>query len=163
MQVLCSSAHPELEPAARDWLSRLGDRVVEAHPLAGQVQVVLTDDGEIRRLNAAYRAADTATDVLSFSYSDGLLLPPGAEEAVLGEVYISLERAAVQAAEQGVPLLAECARLMVHGLLHLAGYEHDAEPEMQAMERETDAMLVLAAAPAAGAAPRSPAPGRPSP
>jgi len=142
LQVLFSSGQHELGPASGAHLERLGGRVLRVHPLAGPVQAVLTGNDQIRRLNAAFREVDQATDVLSFSYGDGPPLP-GQEDTVLGEVYVSLDRAAAQAAEQGVPLLEEVGRLMVHGLLHLAGYEHDTEIELEDMERETEAMLAL--------------------
>ena len=142
MQVLFSSGQRDLGPGAAPHLEHLGRQVLQVHPLAGQVQVVLTGDAEIRQLNAAFREVDRATDVLSFSYGDQPP-PPDGEETVLGEVYVSLDRAAIQAAEQDVPVLEEVGRLMVHGLLHLAGHEHDTEAELEDMERETEAMLAL--------------------
>jgi len=150
LRVLFSSGPPETDPTAGAHLERLGHQVLLEHPLIGAVQVVLTGDAEIRQLNASFRGVDQATDVLSFSYGDAPPLPAG-EDAVVGEVYISLDRAAAQAAEQAVPLLEELGRLMVHGLLHLAGYEHDTEVELEAMERDTEAMLALMV-PARGAA-----------
>lgn len=142
MQVLCSSGQPELDPDCVAHLEGLGEQVTAAHPVEGQVQVILTGDDEIHQLNARYRGADRATDVLSFFYGDesAALLN---EDSVLGEVYVSVDRAAAQAAEQGVPFLEELSRLMVHGLLHLAGYEHETEEDLKTMERETESMLSL--------------------
>lgn len=159
MQVLFSSGPPETDPTTGAHLEHLGRQVLQAHPLAGEVQVVLTGDAEIRQLNGAFRAVDRATDVLSFSYGDDTPLP-AEEDTVLGEVYISLDRAAVQAAEQAVPLLDELGRLMVHGLLHLAGYEHDTEADLEAMERETEAMLALGTPDADASCPSGAAAGR---
>ncbi len=108
--------------------------------MSGPVQLVLTEDESMRNLNASYKGKDRTTDVLSFD----LGIPPAdlpdlAE--VGGEIYISLEQARLQAAEQNVPLIEELARLLVHGLLHLAGYDHDTPESLCFMERATDGFL----------------------
>jgi probable rRNA maturation factor len=122
---------------------RLARAVLAAHPAAGDVQVVLTDDEHIRRLNATFRGQGRATDVLSFDLrtDDGFA---GEAAAVAGEVYISVPRAQAQAREQRVPLLTELGRLLVHGLLHLAGWEHDTPARLRRMERRTDLLLAQA-------------------
>jgi probable rRNA maturation factor len=122
-------------------LARLAGLLAAAHAVPQPVQFILTGDGYIRRLNASFRGLDAATDVLSFDLSaagDEVGLSAG------GEVYVCLDRASVQAAEQQTPLLAEVARLLAHGLLHLAGYEHDSPAALRAMEAETDRLLGLA-------------------
>jgi len=126
-----------LPSAQRRGLEQLAKAVAAAHPLEGAVHLVLAGDAYLRRLNAAYRGADRATDVLSFDLGSGPSIPG----APRGEIYISLERARDQAAEQQVPLFAELARLFVHGLLHLAGYDHDTPAGLQFMEQETDRLL----------------------
>lgn len=80
-----------------------------------EVSVLLTDDAEIHALNLAYRKKDKPTDVLSFPMDDELLL---------GDIVISVERAAAQAVSFGVSIDEELGRLIVHGLLHLFGYDH---------------------------------------
>lgn len=80
-----------------------------------ELSIMLTDDAGIRELNRRYRAKDKPTDVLSFPMNDGV---------VLGDIVISLPRAAAQAGEFGCTEAEELARLLVHGLLHLIGYEH---------------------------------------
>jgi probable rRNA maturation factor len=102
----------------------------------GQINLVLTDDDEVRALNAEYAGNDYAADVLSFSYVED-----GGEpiEGVIGEMAISLETAARQAAEAGVSLADEVALLVVHGCLHILGYDHqDAEQQaaMGSLQRE---------------------------
>lgn len=85
----------------------------------------LTDDAELHALNAQFRAQDKPTDVLSFSdeqWRDGVLI--GAPSPELGEIYISMERCAAQAIEFGHPLNAELTLLVIHGVLHLLGYDH---------------------------------------
>ena len=85
----------------------------------------LTDDAELRALNAQFRAQDKPTDVLSFSdeqWRDGVLT--GVPSPELGEIYISMESCAAQAREFGHALDAELTLLVIHGVLHLLGYDH---------------------------------------
>jgi probable rRNA maturation factor len=90
--------------------------------------VVVTGDGNVRRLNRTYRGVDATTDVLAFgdAEGDGFISPPGVPR-YLGDVIISLPRAEAQAARAGHPLEAELQLLTVHGVLHLLGHDH-AEP-----------------------------------
>ena len=75
---------------------------------------------EIRELNRDYRATDKVTDVLSFEWHDEI---PGAE-SMLGEIYIARDQVKRQAPEYGNTFYAELKRVIVHGLLHLSGYDH---------------------------------------
>src|SRR5687767_4975473 len=84
------------------------------------LSIVLVGDDEIRALNRDWRGKDKATDVLSFSQVEG----EGPAGDVLGDVVISLENSARQAAERGVTLVVEVERLLVHGVLHLLGHDH---------------------------------------
>ncbi|MDH3662293.1 MAG: rRNA maturation RNase YbeY [Alphaproteobacteria bacterium] len=95
---------------------------------AGEVSLLLTDDPEIQSLNAAYRARDLPTNVLSFP---GLDLIGGKADAspppgplLLGDIAISFERLRVEAAEQRKNINDHFAHLLVHGTLHLLGYDH---------------------------------------
>lgn len=88
----------------------------------------LSDDAEVRELNRAYRKLDKPTDVLSFggeNYRDGVRLLPTSDLDYLGDVVISMERCAAQAAKGGHALEHELALLVIHGTLHLLGYDHD--------------------------------------
>jgi probable rRNA maturation factor len=89
--------------------------------LKGQVTVLLTTDRAMRRLNRQFRGKDKTTDVLSFPSSG-----PGAE-AIAGDLAISVTTALAQAAEQGHSLTTEIKVLVLHGLLHLAGFDHEAD------------------------------------
>jgi probable rRNA maturation factor len=96
------------------------------------VNLVITSDTRIRKLNQEFRRKDRSTDVLSFNIDS----PEGAENT-FGEVYISAATAARQAAEIGVALSHEYLRLACHGLLHLFGYDHERERDAGMMvERE---------------------------
>jgi probable rRNA maturation factor len=94
-----------------------------------EVNLVLTGDARIHELNRDYRGMDKPTDVLSFSQIEGVggfvAAPSG--RLALGDVVISVDTAARQAAEQGHSLQAELNHLAVHGALHLLGYDHEVD------------------------------------
>ncbi len=118
-------------PSARA-LSRFLREAQAAVRLRGQVTVLLTTDAAIRRLNRRFRGKNKATDVLSFpalTPSQVSKARPGApaHQQVSGDLAISVETARRQAAEQGHRLGVEIKVLMLHGLLHLAGYDHEAD------------------------------------
>jgi probable rRNA maturation factor len=115
-------------PSART-LARFLKAGQEAVRLKGQVTVLLTTDAAIRDLNRRFRGKNKATDVLSFP-AEGL----GAE-GIAGDLAISVTTALGQAAEQGHSLATEIKVLVLHGLLHLAGFDHEAD-EGQMARRE---------------------------
>jgi probable rRNA maturation factor len=86
------------------------------------LSVLLTDDAQIQTLNAQWRGKDKPTDVLSFSQVEGYAVP--GDGLFLGDVVISLDTAARQAEAYGASLEQEVARLLVHGVLHVLGYDH---------------------------------------
>ncbi|MGH9598704.1 MAG: rRNA maturation RNase YbeY [Terracidiphilus sp.] len=91
--------------------------------LRGQVSVLLTDDAAIRRLNRRFREIDKSTDVLSFPSGAS----PAGPEPIAGDLAISVPTARRQAAEQGHALATEIKILILHGLIHLAGYDHETD------------------------------------
>lgn len=118
-------------------LSRFLLRVQKAVGLPGEVTVLLCGDARIRALNRDFRGKNKATDVLSF---------PAAEngEGVAGDLAISVETAAKQAAGHGHALAEELRVLMLHGVLHLAGFDHEVDAgEMRAREAELRTRLKL--------------------
>jgi len=109
------------------------------HPDA-EVSVLFTGDRAMRSLNRRYRSKDMTTDVLSFALREGMF--PRIQPTVLGDIVISLPAASRQAAEAGHPLIREIERLLVHGLLHLLGYDHERGPhEALRMERKERKLL----------------------
>jgi len=96
-------------------------------PLTRRISVVFCSDAAIRRLNAHFRKIDQATDVLSFTFGDSDLL---------GEIYISLQRAAAQAKEYGMTHQEEILRLFIHGFYHLVGYDHKKDTGYKEMEKK---------------------------
>lgn len=158
MHVFLSIDEPFADEIDSGWL----EEVVQAGLLAAgtegdaEVSLLITDDETVRSLNAEYRGMDETTDVLSFSADhpghwegDGegppehpdhaeFVLPPGTPRP-LGEVIVSWPQAQRQAVEHSVSPERELAHLVVHGALHLVGYDHlgdDDTPRMQALERE---------------------------
>lgn len=105
--------------------------------LNAELSLLFTDDSEIKELNRQYRGRDNPTDVLSFSQAGkGETI---AADGLLGDVVISVDTAQRQADEYGVTLTEEIDRLLIHGILHLAGYDHETSPtdakKMRAKER----------------------------
>ena len=88
---------------------------------AAELSLALIGDGEMQKLNARYRHKDYPTDVLSFPA--GKNLPPNAN--LLGDVIISVNKAASQARQGGRTLDQELAALLIHGVVHLLGYDHE--------------------------------------
>ncbi len=116
----------------------LAESVLNGHNLVNatvSVDIVLTDDEEIRELNASYRAQDKPTDVLSFAlFADSVeprSLPGG--EIPLGEVIISVETAKKQADENKIGLGEETRFLLCHGILHLLGFTHPDEESLEVL------------------------------
>jgi probable rRNA maturation factor len=124
-------------PSARS-LARFLREASAAVKLRGQVTVLLTTDAAMRRLNRRFRGKDKPTDVLSFPAGE-----PVAEE-IAGDLGISVPTAYGQAVERGHSLTTEIKVLILHGLLHLAGYDHETDQgEMYRRERALRAKLGL--------------------
>ena len=98
-----------------------------------ELAIVLADDTLLRSLNRAWRGRDAATNVLSFPASGEAPPAPGAP-LLLGDVVLGFETVAAEAAAQGKPLADHLAHLVVHGVLHLLGYDHEADAEAERME-----------------------------
>ena len=129
-----------------DWVRRIAQTVLKTEGVAPpyEVGLVFTDSETVKQLNRDYRGVDEPTDVLAFymhpqkEVDDSFALPPDGVTR-LGEVIISYPQAAEQAREQGHSTEKELALLIIHGVLHLLGYDHE-EPEgenkMRGRERE---------------------------
>ena len=125
-------------------LRGFAERVLAAEDVApAEMGIVVTGDAVVRRLNCQFCGEDAPTDVLSFALTEGkdkFALPPG-ETIRLGEVVISLPTARRQAKRGGHSLESEVALLLVHGLLHLLGYDHAVESEERRMRSREEALL----------------------
>jgi probable rRNA maturation factor len=115
-------------------LRRSARRVLEALRLPdAELSLLLVSDPVMRTLNRDWRGKDRSTDVLSFSQREG---DGGAPAQLLGDVVISVDTAKRQAAERGESLVRESERLLIHGVLHLLGYDHEvSEQEARRMQR----------------------------
>jgi probable rRNA maturation factor len=96
----------------------------EKLPVQKKTHVILCSNRKIKRLNAMFLHRNRATDVMSFNYD---------ENDLLGEIYISLQRAKTQAKEYKVTYNNEVLRLFVHGMFHLLGYDHETEKDRKKM------------------------------
>jgi probable rRNA maturation factor len=129
----------------RGWLESVARKVLAAENVGAKSEVglVISTNERVQELNRDYRGRDEPTDVLAFSARDDANSPPfiSPPDGVLhlGEVIISYSQALAQAEEQGHPLKKELSILLIHGLLHLLGYDHekaDARRKMQTREKE---------------------------
>lgn len=112
-------------------LLRKAGRIVGAPH--GEVAILFTQDAEIRRLNHRFRRRNRATDVLAFPDARG----PDAEVSRIGDIVISIPAARRNAREAGQALACELRRLLIHGFLHLLGYDHEVDGgEMEKLERD---------------------------
>ena len=117
--------HVEAESAVQAVPSELVERAARAalrqQAAEGDLTVALSDDGHLREMNRQYLGVDAPTDVLSFPASE---TDPESGARYLGDILISIPRARAQAASAGHPLEAEVQLLVVHGVLHLLGFDH---------------------------------------
>jgi probable rRNA maturation factor len=131
--------------AYREYSSRLCETVSEA--AAKELSVAFISDRRMKELNKFFRGKDSTTDVLSFPHEPDEFennAPPAAADSTefLGDIVISVEQAARQAEENGLTLDGEIRQLILHGLLHLCGYDHETDNgEMNARELELRELL----------------------
>lgn len=102
----------------------------------GGVNLVFTDDKRLKELNGQFRNKNIATDVLSFNLDE-----PDNDDAIFGEVYISVQTAQRQAKEYKAPISEEIIRLCCHGFLHLLGYDHIDPQDAEVMQEKENRFL----------------------
>jgi probable rRNA maturation factor len=130
------------------WVKKIVQQVLKAEGMVPpyEVSLVFTDSEAVKQLNRDYRGVDEPTDVLAFCMLPqkeadfSFTLPPDGVTR-LGEVIISYPQAAEQAKEQGHSTERELALLVIHGILHLLGYDHE-EPEEEGKMRERERELL---------------------
>jgi probable rRNA maturation factor len=111
----------------KPWIQRTQDMLNALGSSDSSVTIAFVSDSKIRSLNHQFRGINKPTDVLSF--------PADPDEGQLGDIAISVETAARQAKENGLTLNEEIAQLILHGLLHLSGYDHETDHgEMNRLE-----------------------------
>jgi probable rRNA maturation factor len=125
-------------------LAALARRALAGEGVAppAELSVAVTDDATVRGLNRRFRGEDRPTDVLSFSFDgDGAFVTPTAAWRQLGDVIISYPTAARQANEAGHGIDEELSHLLVHGVLHLLGYDHKRPADERRMRAREEALL----------------------
>jgi len=134
-------------PVTHSWLRRLSSLVLKktkgsAFEKRSELSVVLTGDSEVHRLNRLHRKKNKTTDVLSFPLLEGKKLKNNPSGLIpLGDIVISLPQARRQAAQYGRKWRQELALLLVHGILHLLGYDHVTRWQEKRMFRLQDRLL----------------------
>lgn len=103
--------------------------------------LIIVDNKYIHELNKTYRHIDRETDVITFALEDENTIIIPDEERVLGDIYISIDRARQQAEEYGHSLLRELSFLAVHGFYHLLGYDHQTPEEEKVMFTKQEEVL----------------------
>lgn len=120
-------------------LTALAERVMAGEEVAEgtQLAILITDDDEVRQMNKQFLGIDAPTDVLSFPDEDDDFVQ-GIAQPLLGDIAIALPTARRQAEQIGHDLQAELSHLLVHGILHLCGYDHEqgGEKEVRMRARE---------------------------
>lgn len=127
LQIATASTAVPAESRFRAWI----ETTLAGRREAAEIAVRIVDEPEGRELNTAWRGRDYATNVLAFPAE----LPAGVDLPVLGDLVVCAPVVAREAAEQGKPVEAHWAHMVVHGVLHLLGHDHIEETEAEAMER----------------------------
>jgi len=127
--------HIEVKPSLQanrfsEMLERAALATLDQQAVDGDLTLVVSDDGQLQELNRSYLGIDAPTDVLAFAASE---VDPETGRAYLGDVLISLPRAAQQAEAAGHGVEAELQLLVVHGVLHLLGHDHSGAQEKKRM------------------------------
>lgn len=147
MTVIITNEQDKIEIPA-DWERKINEVAAiclreEQIPQEAEVDLLFVDNEAIREMNREYRDKDSATDVLSFPMYEADEEIDEEEEILFGDIVISLERAQEQCQEYGHSLEREVMYLLVHGLLHLAGYDHMEEEEKKEMRAQEEKLLAV--------------------
>lgn len=142
---------PDWEDLAERAASALAQVAPELANPRLSVSLLFSGDAEVHELNREWRGKDKPTNVLSFPMLERdelLALPAEGPPEMLGDIALALETCTREAADKGLPLAHHAAHLIVHGLLHLAGHDHETSPEdaraMEILEIKALALLGIA-------------------
>jgi len=123
----------EVLGAAEELATRCHAAALRFEPsLDGEIALLLTDDANMRALNNRFRGKDKPTNVLSF---------PGGGDEFIGDIALAREACVDEAKEKGIALHDHAAHLIIHGMLHLVGYDHETDDEAETMERREAEIL----------------------
>lgn len=136
--------------AGADWLQVIMEKTLLAEnvPTTIEISLMITGQEQIQALNRDYRGKDQPTDVLSFALQENregeeAFIGPPDGLLHLGEIIISYPQAEIQAAERGHSVKKELAELIVHGVLHILGYDHEKVEMAPAMIAREKAIMAL--------------------
>lgn len=137
------TTHRDPEPLDLTAFERLAQFVLdrEEAPELVELSVAIVDIAEMTELNEQYRGKEGPTDVLSFGCDDPCAVVGEGEPVTLGDVVIAPEVAEAQAAEYGHTVEEELNLLLVHGVLHLMGYDHEEDSDAEVMQERERALL----------------------
>ena len=145
MAVIINNEQDKLEvlPQWEETIAQVAKRCLQKEGIEDEVEigVTFTDNEGIREINREYRNIDSATDVLSFPMYEADEALVDEDVILFGDIVISLERAQEQSVEFGHSLEREVMYLLVHGLLHLSGYDHMNDDDKKVMRRKEEELL----------------------
>ena len=128
-------------PWAGKWVEKVvGLAAKKEKKIKGEVEIIVVGDSEIKKLNREYRGRDVVTDVLSFAWQEDSVIGGN----VLGQIYISYPQIKRQAKIWQVTAKEEFSRMLVHGLLHLVGYDNGNEKDSKKMFSLQEKIVKLA-------------------
>ena len=130
-------------PVAETTINELINLFIQRHTCTIEfVEIVLVDEIEIRRINSEYLKRDYITDIISFHYHEESESMDSLNRTCLeGTIYCCLPRIIEQSRELNVKLHTECLRILVHGLLHIFGFDDSTEQQKKIMTMEEDAII----------------------
>jgi len=110
----------------------------------GELSILITDDANIEKINTAYFSRPKPTNVISFSMTEGAFADVNPEAKMLGDIVISMETAMREAEEAMMPVEERFIQLLVHGLLHIFGYDHESPgSDAEAMEKKSEVLMEM--------------------
>lgn len=132
----------DVEISELEEVGKVLDYAIQKEALVNVIfNVIIVDNDYIHELNKTYRHIDRETDVITFALEDEKDMVAPLEERVLGDIYISIDKARSQASEYGHSLLRELSFLAVHGFYHLLGYDHMTKEEEEVMFSKQEEVL----------------------
>jgi probable rRNA maturation factor len=137
-EIAVHNTHPECRIRKRE-IEDIINRMLISEGVDSSVAVIFVDDDFMRKINRKFAKRRKTTDVLSFGMNEGENM--AVDYPSLGDIYVSLDQAKRQAKDYRVSLRAEARRLVIHGLLHLLGYDHKRKTEAKIMKEKEEAYL----------------------